>query len=165
MNSYDLTAKSSSSKSSVIPGYQPSYRSVSHSELAQSYDRDAAKVAQMMGVAQAPGKQLFMMGFMLWMSGSSMNIFSIMMTGMALWTPIKSLMSFGSAFDKFNDVSSSALLQAKLIFLFLNGIGLAMGAYKLSYMGLLPLYSTDWISMLHVKAPVEISGGGVSFAQ
>ena len=161
---YDLVAKPSSGKTSVIPGYQPNFRSVSHSELAQSFDRNAAKVAQMMAVAQAPGKQLFMMAFMLWMSGSSLNIFSIMMTGMALSTPIYSLMSFGSVFAKFSDVNAAALLQAKLIYLFINGVGLAMGAYKLSYMGLLPLYSTDWMSMLHVKTPLEISGGGSTFS-
>ena len=39
--------------------------------------------------AQAPAKNLFMTGFMLWMSGAGVHIFSIMITGMALLNPIK----------------------------------------------------------------------------
>jgi hypothetical protein len=45
-----------------------------------------------MEIAWAPGKNLFMTGMMLWMSGSEVNIFSMMMTGMALKTPVAGLL-------------------------------------------------------------------------
>uniref|UniRef100_A0A7S3LQY2 ER membrane protein complex subunit 4 n=1 Tax=Aplanochytrium stocchinoi TaxID=215587 RepID=A0A7S3LQY2_9STRA len=151
------------SKSSV-PGFDPSFKVVSRSDLLLGLNMDAARRNQLMNVAKAPGKQLFMTGFMLWMSGSSMNIFSIMMTGMALWTPLKTLLSMNQTFEKFNDLPNGAIMQAKVIFLFLNGIGLAMGVYKLGNMGLLPLYSSDWISMLEVKSPIEISHGASLFS-
>jgi hypothetical protein len=46
-----------------------------------------------MALATAPGKQLFMTMFMLWMSGSSLQIFSIMMLGMAFWQPLQKIFS------------------------------------------------------------------------
>lgn len=97
------------------------------------------------------------------MSGSSMNIFSIMMTGMALWNPIKTLFSMHQTFERFDDLPTQLVMQAKFTFLVLNGVGLAMGIYKLGNMGLLPLYSADWISMLEVKIPAEISAGASLF--
>ena len=46
-----------------------------------------------MAVGKAPGGNLFMTAFMLWMSGSGIHIFSIMITVGALWTPLKGLFS------------------------------------------------------------------------
>lgn len=34
-----------------------------------------------------------MTAFMLWMSGSGLNIFTILFTAMALWNPIKSILA------------------------------------------------------------------------
>ena len=145
--SFSLNVKPST-KTSPIPGYLPHMPPVTIQELSTAGNRDAAKTRQMMAVAYAPGKQLFMTAFMLWMSGSSLNIFSIMMTGMALWSPIRSLFSIASSFGNFEELSADKVLRAKAIFVALNGIGLAMGFYKLGNMGLLPLYSSDWIPLL-----------------
>ena len=46
-------------------------------------------------VAQAPFKNLFMMGFMMWMAGSTVHLFSIGITVSALWQPISALKSVG----------------------------------------------------------------------
>ena len=50
-------------------------------------------------MALAPGKQLPMQAFMLWMSGNSVQIFSVAITGMLMITPIKALMSMGQGTD------------------------------------------------------------------
>jgi hypothetical protein len=42
----------------------------------------AAKNRQVMAIAYSPGKSLFSTAFMLWMSGSGVHIFNIMVTGM-----------------------------------------------------------------------------------
>lgn len=146
---------------SAIPGFDPSLKRVSHSELVLGVNRDKVREMQMMNVAKSPGKQLFMTGFMLWMSGSGINIFSIMMTAMALWTPIKALISIQETFERFKSVPT--LNAAKIIFIGLNGIALAMGVFKLGSLGLLPLNSSDWISLLQVKQPLEISSGATLF--
>ena len=44
-----------------------------------------------MDIAKAPGRNLLMTAFMLWMSGSTVNIFSIMITVMYLFNPLKAL--------------------------------------------------------------------------
>lgn len=136
------------SKPFQIPGYDPKLKQSSYNELSNVSGREAALKRQLMQVAYSPGKQLFMTGFMLWMSGSTLNIFSIMMTGMALLSPVKSLFSLSTVFGKFSEVNNEAMLKAKVIFLALNCVGLAMGLYKLGNMGLLPLYSSDWISLI-----------------
>lgn len=46
-------------------------------------------------VAQAPFKNLMMMGFMMWMAGSTVHLFSIGITFSALWQPISALQSVG----------------------------------------------------------------------
>lgn len=44
-----------------------------------------------MEIGTAPFKSLLQTGFMMWMSGNSINIFSIMITGMIVMNTIKSL--------------------------------------------------------------------------
>jgi hypothetical protein len=46
-------------------------------------------------VAQSPFKNLMMMGFMMWMAGSTVHLFSIGITFSALWQPISALRSVG----------------------------------------------------------------------
>lgn len=45
--------------------------------------------------AQAPVKNLLMMGFMMWMAGSTVHLFSIGITFSALWQPVSALQSIG----------------------------------------------------------------------
>jgi len=46
-------------------------------------------------VAQAPFKNLLMMGFMMWMAGNTVHLFSIGITFSALWQPIGALQGVG----------------------------------------------------------------------
>jgi len=47
------------------------------------------KQQRAMGLAMSPGKNMVMNAFMLFMSGKSLNIFSISVTGQAIMTPLK----------------------------------------------------------------------------
>jgi hypothetical protein len=110
-------------------------------------------------VAMAPGKQLPMMMFMMWMTGNGLHLFSIMMTGMALWTPVKSTMALNTAFQNIRVPGRDIpLAQQKLVYLACCIAGLCIGAWKLDKMGLLPLTSADWASMVPMKQYVEFSG-------
>jgi hypothetical protein len=82
--------------------------------------------------------------FMLWMSGNSLQIFSIMMLGMALWTPVQEIMNVHQRFSRFAESSVSMLLP-KMTFLAIHTAGLALGLYKCHTMGLLPTSTSDWI--------------------
>lgn len=48
-------------------------------------------------VAQSPFKNLMMMGFMMWMAGNTVHLFSIGITFSALWQPISALQSVGKS--------------------------------------------------------------------
>ena len=141
----------------------PGFQKESALENSKSTDLDkkakrqlAMRSQRMYMIANAPGKQILMTGFMLYMSGTSINIFSIMMTVMALSTPIKSIMSFSTVFSPFEGIDG--LFRAKVTFLFLNMIGLSFGMYKLYSMGLLPVKSSDWISLLPARESIETMG-------
>lgn len=112
----------------------------------------AAKQKHVMAMAMGPGKNLLSTGFMLWMSGSSVQIFSIMATGMALINPLKAIASVNNTFRNFEKEEGPDLLKPKLIFLTMQVLSFAVAVYKLSTMGLLPLTSADWVSYL---PPVE----------
>jgi hypothetical protein len=106
----------------------------------------AAKQRQVMSIAYGPGKSLLTTAFMLWMSGSSIQIFSIMMTGMSLINPLKAISSIGTTFKAYEKEEGLDLKLPKLIFLGLQLLSLGVAVYKCSTMGLLPLTSADWVS-------------------
>jgi hypothetical protein len=63
-----------------------------------------------MAVATAPGKQLLMTAFMLWMSGNSLQIFSIMMLFMALSQPLQKIFTVGKGKYIYNSISTMLIL-------------------------------------------------------
>ncbi|KAG0564724.1 hypothetical protein KC19_8G134300 [Ceratodon purpureus] len=111
-------------------------------------------------VAQAPAKNLMMMGFMMWMAGSTVHLFSIGITFSALWQPVSALQSIGKVFEPFQDAKTSTLLP-KLLFVALNFAAMGLGLWKLNTLGLLPTHASDWLSNLAPAQSVEFSGGGL----
>jgi acyl-coenzyme A synthetase/AMP-(fatty) acid ligase len=118
----------------------------------------AAKQRQLSALSFSPGKNLFTTAFMLWMSGSSIQIFSIMMTGMALINPLKAILTVNEAFKPFAKEEGLNLYIPKLTYLALQILSLGVAVYKCSTMGLLPLTSSDWVDYLPWKQYAEHSG-------
>ena len=92
-----------------------------------------------MGIATGPGKQIMMNGFMMYMSGNTLNIFSISITSMAIMTPIQSIFGVNKIFAPYPNSS-----MPQLVYLVLNLVWLAIGLYKMKSMNLLPVTSADW---------------------
>ncbi|OQS04193.1 hypothetical protein THRCLA_03559 [Thraustotheca clavata] len=111
-------------------------------------------------VATAPFKGLFQTGFMMWMSGSSINIFSIMITAMAFVNPVKALFNVHGAFTGLDD-GKLDLTQFKLIFIAANFVAIGVALYKCGTMGLLPTTSCDWTWLLPIKQAIEASAAAV----
>lgn len=111
-------------------------------------------------VAQSPFKNLMMMGFMMWMAGSTVHLFSIGITFSALLQPISALQGVGKVFEPYKD-SKVELLAPKLLYIALNLAGLGLGIWKLNTLGLLPTHSSDWVSSLPPPQDVEYSSGGM----
>jgi len=118
----------------------------------------AAKNRQVMAISYGPGKSLFTTAFMLWMSGSSIQIFSIMMTGMSLINPFKALLATNETFKNFEKEEGVDLKIPKLIFVSLQLLSLGVALYKCSTMGLLPLTSADWVYQLPIGNYIEHGG-------
>jgi len=107
-----------------------------------------------MGIATRPFQQMLMNAFMMYMSGSSLNVFSISILGMAVTSPLTALVS-----DPFAKLAQAApnLLQPKLIYWALNLVWLAIGLYKLSSMRLLPTTAADFAHRLSIPQALESS--------
>ncbi|MBA0637129.1 hypothetical protein Godav_029945 [Gossypium davidsonii] len=112
-------------------------------------------------VAQAPFKNLLMMGFMMWMAGNTVHLFSIGITFSALWQPISALQGVGKVFEPYKD-NKVDLLGPKLLFIALNLGGLALGVWKLNTLGLLPTHASDWVSSLPPAQSFALSNQGRS---
>lgn len=108
-------------------------------------------------VALAPGKNILMQGFMMWMSGSSIHIFSIMITAMAFINPIKAIVSIDDTFKRFKENPNVDLTLPKLAFVACNLGMVALALWKCNTMGLLPITAADWTSFLVTKDIVEAS--------
>ncbi|KAI4313122.1 hypothetical protein L6164_026129 [Bauhinia variegata] len=162
----DFTDNSTSPSSRDIPdplGF--SRASLDQDDSTQSRQKKDAesnwKAKKAWEVAQAPLKNLLMMGFMMWMAGNTVHLFSIGITFSALWQPISALQGVGKVFEPYKD-SRVELLGPKLLFIALNLGGLALGVWKLNTLGLLPTHASDWVSSLPPAQDVEYSGGGVN---
>ncbi|UKZ73918.1 hypothetical protein TrVFT333_001572 [Trichoderma virens FT-333] len=107
-------------------------------------------------VALAPVKGLPMTAIMMYMSGNSLQIFSIMMVFMAFKNPIVGLMSTNQAFERFQtDSNSGQILQTKLVYVAMQFLALAVGIWKINSMGLLPTTRSDWMMWENLREPVE----------
>ena len=118
----------------------------------------ASKEGAAWNISTAPGKALLQTAFMLWMSGSSIQIFSIYATGNALISPLRGLVSVNEAFKQFEEKDGINLFLPKVVFCSLQVLALGVALYKCSTMGLLPLTSADWTGFLPEKLPIESSG-------
>eukprot|EP01032_Pedospumella_encystans_P009656 gene9656-11348_t len=104
----------------------------------------AARQRQVQALSYSPGQSLLTTAFMLWMSGTSIQIFSIMMTGMALINPLKAIGTMNQTFKPFEKEEGINLYIPQLIYLSLQLLAFGVAVYKCSTMGLLPLTSSDW---------------------
>lgn len=117
------------------------------------------KQAKAWETATGPVKNILMIAFMLWMAGSTVQIFSIGILVSALWQPISGIRAISSAFEAFRDPRVDTATP-KLIFFLVNMAGLGIGLAKLNALGLLPTHASDWVSSLPPRQVLEFSGGG-----
>mmetsp|Transcript_16088 Transcript_16088/g.16091 ORF Transcript_16088/g.16091 Transcript_16088/m.16091 type:complete len:114 (-) Transcript_16088:504-845(-) len=106
-----------------------------------------------MAIATKPGSQVAMNAFMMYMSGSNLNIFSINTTSSAILTPITNIFGIERAFSNL-DVDT---YMAKAIYIAINLVWLAVGLYKMSVMRLLPTTSADFADSIVWKDMMETS--------
>ncbi|KAI8902891.1 hypothetical protein BC833DRAFT_520575, partial [Globomyces pollinis-pini] len=116
-------------------------------------------------MALSPAKSIPMNGFMLYMSGNSVQIFSIMVTVMLLYNSLNSIYGSVAAFERFQSepntkpglinniiyLVKSPLLLPILAFCLMQLANFGLGVWKCSGMGLLPTTTSDWLAFLDAK--------------
>ncbi|KAH6662937.1 transmembrane protein [Plectosphaerella plurivora] len=139
------SSSSSKKQKSLQPRKQPSPE-----------EMDTLKLKKAWEVALAPAKNLPMTAIMMYMSGNSLQIFSIMMVVMAFKTPLMGLMATNTALERFeSDSNRGALVQVKLAYVAMQVLALALGVYKVNTMGLLPTTRSDWLAWESIREPLE----------
>ncbi|KAG7286928.1 hypothetical protein NEMBOFW57_006428 [Staphylotrichum longicolle] len=119
-------------------------------------EMDTLKVKKAWEVALGPIKSLPMTGIMMYMSGNSLQIFSIMMVFMAFKNPIMGILGTNQAFERFEtDTNRAKILQVKLAYVAMQLVALALGIWKVNGMGLLPTTRSDWLAWEAQREAVE----------
>merc|ERR1739838_703613 len=145
------------------PGYSASIN-VIHDPSRQNDSSLRAK--RLWDMALGPLKQVPMNLFIMYMSGNSMGIFPIMMVGMMIVRPVKTLFTVGQTFKGFevgaNGVGVNIILQ-KIVFILGNLAGVALAMYKCHSMGPLPTHKSDWLAFADPLVRGEYVLGGIGF--
>eukprot|EP00536_Pseudo-nitzschia_multiseries_P005512 jgi/Psemu1/303397/fgenesh1_kg.103_\ len=150
------TASSSitpSSSSSATATAAPLAATTTTTTTKQSAALVAKRKQKAMAIAMKPGSQVAMNAFMMYMSGSNLNIFSINTVSTAILTPITSLFQMEKIFGSL-DVDTTT---AKAIYAAINLVWLGIGLYKMSAMRLLPTTSADFADSIVWKDMMETS--------
>ncbi|KAK0443769.1 DUF1077-domain-containing protein [Armillaria borealis] len=112
---------------------------------------DQLKERRAWDMAIAPAKSLPMQAFMLYMSGGGVQIFSMGIVAMLLWTPFKNIAGITEAFGQFapstaQPKSVTTLPLQKIVYVLCNLLTLAVGLWKCRSMELLPTGTGDWLA-------------------
>jgi hypothetical protein len=123
------TSTDKSSKTvAPIPRRQPTPEEMNTLKLKKAWE-----------IALAPAKQLPMQGIGMWMTGNSLQVFSIFMVFTLFKNPLVQILGTNSVFVPYETESTRAkLLMVKLAYIACNVLTLALGMYKVNAMGLLP---------------------------
>ncbi|KAI7901496.1 uncharacterized protein BX663DRAFT_437456, partial [Cokeromyces recurvatus] len=123
----------------------------------------ALKIKRAWDVAMGPAKSIPMNAIMIYMSGTSLQIFTVMVTAMLFIQPIKAIMSVQQTFSRFETTGKARsqpganLMMPKLTFIGLHIITILLGVYKVNTMGLLPNTASDWLAFMKPKEILEFS--------
>nr|SVE93958.1 EOG090X0GNX [Scapholeberis mucronata] len=137
------------------PGYLPSTTSIV-AETTKETD-SSLLIKRSWDVALQPLKQVPMNLFMMYMVGSSISIFPIMMVGMMFVRPIRALFSVNQTFKMFEGTQAFGQV---LVYILGQLVGIGLALYKCQSMGLLPTHSSDWLAFIEPQQRIEFSGGG-----
>ena len=100
---------------------------------------DTLKLKKAWELAIAPAKQLPMNAIGMWMTGNSLQIFSIFMVFTLFRGPLTALMNINATFQRFETPTiKSQMIGVKLLYIATNLLALGLGIYKVNKMGLLP---------------------------
>jgi ER membrane protein complex subunit 4 len=112
-----------------------------------------------MAVAMGQIQQVGMGAFTMWMFvGNRLNIWSVFFLIQMGTGPFRNLLSTNTIFSRFEDPGVDLIIP-KLIYIAINLVGCAFFFYKLRVMGLMPITSSDWVSLIPIQQHIDYSSG------
>ncbi|KAF2864501.1 hypothetical protein K470DRAFT_254139 [Piedraia hortae CBS 480.64] len=118
-------------------------------------EMDTLKIKKAWELALAPAKQLPMNAIGMYMSGNSLQIFSIIMVFMLFKAPVQAIFNMQSTFARLEtETNRQQMIVVKLAYIACNMLALALGVWKINGMGLLPTTRSDWLDW---EMPREVS--------
>ncbi|KAK8060725.1 hypothetical protein PG996_010655 [Apiospora saccharicola] len=143
--------KKAKSTTAVAPRKQPT-----------TDEMDTLKLKKAWEVALGPLKNLPMTAVMMYMSGNSLQIFSIMMVFMAFKNPIMGILGTQQAFERFeSETNKNGILTVKMAYIAAQLVALALGVWKVNGMGLLPTTRSDWLAWEAQRVPTDFAVSGL----
>eukprot|EP00762_Andalucia_godoyi_P000033 ANDGO_02293.mRNA.1 ER membrane protein complex subunit 4 len=133
-STFSHSSSSSSSSSSPATSYLTS-DGVKSEKSSKDMELIQKKVAQL---ARSPVQKIFMVALMSYMTGSGMNIMTLLMMFMMTMQTVTPIFSVGSAFQQFEGLGV-ALLVPKLQYIVIHLVGFGIMLFKGHSMGLLRL--------------------------
>lgn len=110
-------------------------------------ETDTLKLKKSYEIALAPAKSLPMNAIMMYMSGNSLQIFSIMMVFMLFKNPISGLLATNEVFKRMEtEGNRSQMWLVKAFYVAMQLLALCLGVWKVNAMGLLPTTRSDWLA-------------------
>lgn len=110
-------------------------------------ETDTLKTKKAWEIALAPAKSLPMSAIGMYMTGNSLQMFSIMMVFMLFKTPLVALTNINSAFVRYEtEGNRDKMLLVKLVYVLTNLMAVGVGVWKVGKMGLLPTTRSDWLA-------------------
>lgn len=113
------------------------------------------KIKRAWDLAVEPAKSIPMNLIVNYMTGSSLQMISIMMTLMLLWNPLKAIFTVDPFLGLRTAENSADLRLPRLVFIICHLANAAIGVYKLNSMGLIPNKEADWLSWSVVPSFTE----------
>jgi len=145
------------------PGFSSTGSALVHADASREADPNL-RIKRCWDLALGPFKQVPMNLFIMYMSGSSISIFPIMMVVMMMFRPLKTLFSVKQAFKGFETGANGLgvnILGQKLVFILGNLANVALAMYKCHTMGLLPTHASDWLAFADPLQRAEVVVGGM----
>ncbi|KAF2748662.1 transmembrane protein 85 [Sporormia fimetaria CBS 119925] len=110
-------------------------------------EMDTLKMKKAWELAIAPAKQLPMNAIGMYMTGNSLQIFSIFMVFTLFKTPVMAVLALQRTFAPFETPGTSGrMIGVKLVYVLMNLMMLGLGVWKVNKMGLLPTTRSDWLA-------------------
>ncbi|MCJ1411017.1 hypothetical protein MMC19_005105 [Ptychographa xylographoides] len=153
------------SKSTNIPD-PPGYSSTSSTKRSAASkqsrkpptteETDTLKLKKCWELAIAPAKALPMNAIMMYMSGNTLQIFSMMMVFTLFKNPFQALLQTNQIFARYEtEGTKGKMWMVKLTYVAMNLVALGLGIWKVNGMGLLPTTTSDWLAWETPRVPLE----------